>query len=178
MKKKHKNISEIKNVTSLQQLAEYDDIIRQTCKNVINPDDYDEIVQMMYEKITKYINRGTIINSGYVFLILKSINLDLIKEKNKKDINTSFELIDENKNSEEEYEISDDKIRQLDNFLSKFLTQDEIALYKFFKVNGLAITAKFYGLDFTKMRYRKNEINEKIKQNNNNSLQLNYNNLI
>lgn len=77
--KKHHNISQIKNIISLKELAQYDEIIRYTCKKAIckknyNDIDSDCIVNDMYIKMDRYFK----------------INDELIKWENDEPYDLSF----------------------------------------------------------------------------------------
>jgi hypothetical protein len=77
------NLRDVPITKSIEELSQYDKILRQTCKDVINNKDYDDIVNQTYLKIDKYYKRGKIINSGYIFIIMKTINIDMINSTNK-----------------------------------------------------------------------------------------------
>jgi hypothetical protein len=163
---KYTNMSQIKGITNLQQLVMFDSIIRKTCKRVINPIDYDDIVNEMYIKINLYFERNIIISGGYVFLTMKTINLNLIKANNRNDyieITENIERVIDDYN-EYYYEEIDDKLDEITEFLSEFLDKDQIYLYQYYKLNGLKTTAIFFKKSDSSIKYKIKKIFQKIKE--------------
>ena len=161
------NISQIKNITTLEELAKYDDIIRKTCKRVINPINYDDVVNETYIKLDFYMKKGVIVNSGYIYLCMKTINLNMIKSsKNNQHIemNDSIERIIDDYD-ENYYEEIDNKLDIITDFLNEFLNQDQIYLYQYYKLNGLKSTAIFFQKSDSSIKYRIKKIYQKIRLN-------------
>lgn len=164
---KHKNISEIKNVTTFEELAEYNDIIIKTAKQLYPEHMWADIVQEAYIKAKKYLDKGVTINSGYFFLIMKSIHLNKTKKNFTEEDITCYNILDDDVYNEEYYHEVDRKIQRLDEFLSTFLTQEEIRLWKFYKTNTLNITAIFENKKTTSIKYNIKKIMIKIKNHTN-----------
>lgn len=176
-KPKYNNMSQIRNIFTLEQLCEFDSIIRQTCKRVINPNDYDDIVNDMYIKLARLLpirlKKGKPINGGYVFVALKSINTNMLKKRQDERKRFNFEdddvsnynVLDESPENSEDYYIEIDKrIDKLDELLSNCLNDDEIVLFKFYKMNSLDVTSIFYGEEQKEIKLQIKKIRRKIAE--------------
>lgn len=160
-------MSQITGITSLDELIIFDDVIRKTCKRTINPVYFDDIVNEMYIKIKRYLDNGKIINGGYIYLSMKTINLNMIENDNKHKHNEITEAIERicDDYSESYYEEIDNRINEITNFLSGFLTKDQIYLYQFYKLNGLKPTAIFFKKSDSSIKYRIKKIFRLIREN-------------
>jgi hypothetical protein len=104
-------------------------------------------------------------DAGYIFFMLKTLTIDLIKKINKLGYDEiTWNVEEEYLANDNNYDGVDERLYQLNKFLKSFLTDEEIVLYKFYKMNSLKITAVFYNEQETKIKSRIMKINAKIKR--------------
>lgn len=159
------NIRDIGECTNIQQLSEYHNILLTTCRDVISQNNYEDIVQAMYIKAHKYFMEGKVLSPGYIFLIMKSINLNSIKKENRYDLENGVKDVEDIEYDEIYYDNIDKRIEDLDNKLKEYLTQEEIALFKFYKLNTLKITARYYSTTDSIIKNKISKIYTKIRLN-------------
>ena len=96
--------------------------------------------------------------------MLKTLNLNELKSNKIEDDVTQHDVVDDINDEESYYDRVDDKMRILNEFLESVLTEDEIILFKFYKLNTLRITAVFFDKEEDKIKYEMRKIRAKINE--------------
>lgn len=90
----------------------------------------------------------------------------MIKKDNRYDFNHNFlDAIDE-EYSEDYYESIDKRIKTLDDRLSEYLSQEDITLFKYYKLTSLKTAAKFYDVKESVMKNKISKIHKTIRLHN------------
>ena len=164
------NFSIITNITSLEELSQYDQLFRSYTNSFVTDKSLvDDIVQEMYLKIYKLFITypDKVINGGYVIITLKNIYLNQIKLINKTDkgsltnqaiipdvIDDTDDIIEHKENQEELYNIIEERVNNLHWYEKEILYQEEnMSLYQLSKRSGIS---------YRSLIYSRNKINIKL----------------
>ncbi len=151
------NMKDIPTTRSLDELSKYDHILRETCRIAINKENYDNIVNDTYLKIDKYYKKGMFVNSGYVFTIMKSINIDLIRAT-KRNVKL-FDMMDIIIEEKDSHKILQEIYKVMDVVLDPF--DKEFYLYLLNNIQRL--TAEKYDMKLWRVKTKSKEIRLKLK---------------
>lgn len=158
----------IKNITNLDELVVFDKIIRKYTLGITNcSSTADDITQDMYIKVHKAMEKGKIIDGGYIVITLKHLFLDNIKNENKKDKGTSTceafipdqyddsdENIEEKNEIERRYNILIERINNLNWY--------EQSLLKLMGTNSLLSISRSTHISYDSLIHSKKKINKKL----------------
>lgn len=159
----------IKNISSLEELSKYDDIIRLQAKRLIKcPETADDLVNDMYIKLHKTMQNGTIINGGYVHITLKNLYTNHLKfDTNRYDRGDSYyeakipefedtfeEDFQDKLELEEQYEEIERRIKELTWYEKKILEFEELI--------SLSELSRQSGITYRSLCYSRDKIREKL----------------
>lgn len=159
-------LNKIKDISSLEELSKFDDIIREQAKRLIKcPETADDLVNDMYIKLHKTMVKGTVINGGYVHITLKNLYTNYLKfqvnrydrgdsiyEASIPDLEDTFlETFEEKLLEEELYLEIENRINNLTWYEKKILEfENSISLLELSKQSGITYRSLCYSRD--KMR--------------------------
>lgn len=162
-------MSQIKNVTNLQELVKYDELFRGYTKKIFDdfkiPTEYsDDIVNDMYLKLNKTFEQNKTVDGGYIVITLKNLTINFINSEFKKnrislqsdefeDVNYD-EIIEEKLEDEKKYDIIEEKINEL-----KWYEKSVLQLSQKMSLLELSKQSK---ISYRSLIYTKNKIDEKL----------------
>lgn len=162
-------LSQVKNIHSLEQLSEFDSLIRQTASAIIKcPETADDIVNSMYLVVYKSFERGKIINGGYVFMVLQNLYKNYLKQyTNRYDFGTKDnesyipDSIDDFEETEKEKLLEEQQWIELEKRMSA-LTWYEKSIVKLEAEMSLSKIANKTGISYRHLLYSRKKIREKL----------------
>lgn len=161
-------LKDINNITNIEELSKYDNIIRSKAKIMCdNKLFYDDIVNDMYILVNEKLLDGKIINGGYVFLTMRNLITNYHKRNNKWDKNLDVEdfyIADDPDDFRELLEnlINDELLyNELNERISKLTWYEQKLMQHSYEMSLLELHRKS-GISYRSLIYTKNKINKKI----------------
>lgn len=160
--KKLSDLSVIKNITNLNQLAEFDDNIRAYAKMKIK-NDYlaDDIVGDTYVKLFDIMAGGKVINGGYVIMTINSIWLNKLKVENRYGDECEFEMIDNIEEVMAEELVIQEQFDTFQGMLNE-LPLFERLLFRYTRIMTLMEISKRSKISYNTIRNSNNIVKDKL----------------
>jgi DNA-directed RNA polymerase specialized sigma24 family protein len=160
--KKLSDLSVIKNITNLNQLAEFDDNIRAYAKMKIK-NDYlaDDIVGDTYVKLFDIMSGGKVINGGYVIMTINSIWLNKLKVENRYGDECEFEMIDNIEEVMAEELVIQEQFDTFQGMLNE-LPLFERLLFRYTRIMTLMEISKRSKISYNTIRNSNNIVKDKL----------------
>lgn len=162
------NLNIIKDVSTIEELSKFDTLIRKYSKSIIPCNDTaDDIVNDMYIKLNSVMERGSIINGGYVYITLKNLYSNHRKINiNRYDFGNAYECSYIPDNINDDLDI-DNKImieglyNDMDDRIS-LLSWYEQKILSFSYIISMSELSRKSGISYRSLCYSKLKINEKL----------------
>lgn len=171
--KKQIKFTSLNNISSLDELAKYDQLFRDYTNGFVTDKSIaDDVVQDMYLKLSKAFENGKVVNGGYIVITLKNLylnHLKIVDRYNKGDETSEYvpqekvddfdKVLEDKLEEEKQYQLIEEKIDKL-SWFEKSIIQFEMKM-------SLYQLSKKSGISYRSLIYSKNKINNKLGITNN-----------